>query len=146
VKSACGEFLSAAVVLSVPLGIAFSFPFGAFGFRAAEDVRRPVRTAFVTLTPETERQALRTVRTTWRGKTGAARQMQSDLLAAELPDDRRLSVLSVRDRSCPPPLPAVRCELTPFLPSQKAPPPSPIAADRTPEPLAFPREELLKMN
>jgi len=145
-RSVGSEILSMATVLSIPLGILLSFPIGAFGFRAAERVRQPPRTAFVTLTPEAERLALRAVRVSWREKAGQARRLRADLLCAALPEDERLSVLSLRDRSRMPEPPEVVCERTPFLPSQKAPPPMPIAAEAAPEPLAFPREELLKMN
>jgi len=145
VRSVGSEFLSVATVFSIPLAVVLSFPFGAFGFRAMEGVRSPSRAAFVAMTPEVECLALRAVRSPWREKGGEARRLQADLLCTELPEDRRLSVLSVRDRSRLPDPPMVRCERTPFLPSQKAPPPSPIAADAA-EPLTFPREELLKMN
>jgi len=146
VRSVGSEFLSVATVLSIPLGIVLVFPFGAFGFKATEEVRHPVRTAFVTLTPEAERLAERAVRASWQGKADGARRLRADLLSAELPQDARLSVLSARDRSRPPSLLPVRCEWTLFLPSQKAPPPVPIAPEKTSEPLAFPREELLKLN
>lgn len=145
-RSVRAECLSAAVILSVPLGIVLAFPFGAFRFQAEEGMRPAARTAFVTLTPEAEQVALRAVRTSWRERKGGARQVRAELLCAKLPDDGRFSVLSVNDRSHLPPLPAVGCERTPFLPSQKALPPSPIAAKTAPVPLPFPREELLKMN
>jgi len=145
-RSVRAECLSAAVILTVPLGIVLSFPFAAFDFKAAEGTRQAARTAFVTLTPEAEQVALRAVRTSWRERKGGVRQVRADLFCAELPDDARFSVLSVRDRSHLPPLPAVGCERTPFLPSQRAFPPSPIAAKPASDPLPFPREELLKMN
>jgi len=140
------ELLSMAAVLSIPLGIVLSFPLSPFGFRATEVVRRPAQVAFVTMSPEAERLALRAVRASWRERVGGVRRLQADLFCAELPEDERMSVLTVRDRSRPPAPPMAECERTPFLPSQKAPPPRPIAAGAETVPPTFPREELLKMN
>jgi len=146
-RSVGGELLSVSAVLAIPACIVASFPFGAFGFRASEDVRRPGGTvAFVRLDPETERVALRTARASWQTKGGDARRLQADLLLSELPDDGRLSVLTVRDRSRPPDPPFLLRGRTPFLPSQKASPPSPIRSGNAVERPAFPREELLKLN
>jgi len=147
VRSVRAEFLLSAAVLTVPVGIFLSFPFGAFGFRASEGVCPSARAAFVSLSPEAERQALLSVRTSWRETAGGARRLRAELLCAELPEDGRISVLTVRDRSrLPPPLPPIGRVRTGFLPSQKAPPPAPIAAKAASDPLPFPREELLRMN
>jgi len=146
VRSVASEILSAAVVLAVPTAIVASFPFGAFSFRAENGVQRSVRTAFVQMSPQAERLALRTARTSWQAKGAGARRLQADIFCSELPEEAPQSVLSVRDRSRPPSPPALECGLMPFLPSLKAPPPVPIKAANVTEPPAFPREELLMMN
>jgi len=142
-----GEFLSVALVLSIPLGVFVIFPFRAFEFRAAEPVRSPVRAAFVEMTPETERRVLRAARASWREKVGKSRHLRADLFCTELPEDVFRSVLSLCDRTPPPMPPRTGCGWTPFLPSLKAPPPSPVAAGAVEgDGQAFPRKELLKMN
>jgi len=146
VRSVGSEILSIALVLAIPLGIVASFPFAVFGFRAAEPVHRPDRTAFVSMTPEVERQALRAVRASWREKVGSARRMRAELFCAELPEEDHRSVLSPRDRSQPPVPPMAECGRIPFLPSQQAPAPLQLAPTVESDALAFPREELLKIN
>jgi len=145
-RSFASELLSAAVVLTVPTCIVAVFPFDALEFRASEGVTQPVRNAFVRLTPESERLALRSARTSWQEKGVGVRRLQTDIFRVELPEEEPMSVLSVRDRSRPPGMSRIACERTAFLPSLKAPPPILIKSGKMPEALAFPREELLKMN
>jgi len=146
VRSVGGELVSVVLVLAIPLGIVASFPFSVFGFRGSDVAPRSARTAFVTLTPEAERRALHAVRASWKEKVGGARRLRADLFCPELPEEERLSVLSLRDRSRPPAMPQILCEKTPFLPSQKAPPPCSIAPETEPDTQAFPQKELLRLN
>jgi len=145
-RSVGSEILSAAAVLLVPAGIVASFPVGAFGFRTADGVRRSARAAFVKLTPEAERLALRAARTSWQEKDGGVRHLRTDIFCAELPEEAPVSVLSVRDRSLPPAPPAPLRGRTAFLPSLRAAPLTLIKAGSEADPPAFSREELLKLN
>lgn len=147
-RSVRSECLSAVSILTIPLGIFFAFPTEAFHFTAKGDAPCPVRMAFVTMTPQAEQLSLRAVRsaTAWRGKAGSSRRLHTELLCQELPEDKFVSVLSLRDRSPLPTLPLIHMEQTPFLPSQKAPPPTRLPADPAADPLVFSREELLKLN
>jgi len=146
VRSVFSELLSVAAALAIPVGIVGVFPFGAFSFQATAAGKCLARASFVRLTAENERLALRAVRTSWQEKGGGARRLRADLLCAELPEDGRMSVLSIRDRSRPPAPPMALCGRTPFLPSQRAAPPLPIKVENVAEPPTFSREELLKMN
>jgi len=145
VRSVGSELMSVALVLAVPLSIVVAFPFGAFEFEGVNASRRQVRSAFVDVTPEAEQLILRKVRASWKGKVGGARRLQANIFLSELPEDGQRSVLSVRDRSRPPMPAPVAYERTPFLPSQKAPPPLMIAPTVI-EQAVFSREELLKLN
>lgn len=144
-RSVRSELLSAAVVLSAPAAIVAAFPYAALGFRAAQPPARPAMAAMVRLTPEAERAAERAARATWQLR-GESLPGRPELLAPELPESPLRSVLSVRERSRPPAPPDLDCGLRPFAPSRKAPPPEAVGSAPAPEPAAFPREELLKLN
>lgn len=147
-RSARAEIVSVLGVAAIVSAVALSYPYGAMDFRAT--VRTPAKrfvAALVRLTPNEEREALKVVRTSWRGD-GGVRHMRADLFLSELPDDvsgRPVMPDLVRANSSP--LPAAEVDWMPFLPSQRAAPPVRIApADTADDLLAFPRNELLKIN
>ena len=141
------EIASALTVAAVVALVALSYPYGAVGFRASD--RAPAKrfaAALVRLTPEEERDALRVVRTSWRGD-GGVRHLRADLFLAELPDDvSGRPVMPERTRPNPAPMPAAEVGWTPFLPSRRAVPPVRSAPSGTDDLLTFPRNELLKLD
>lgn len=147
-RSVRSEMLSGAIVLSIPVGISLAFPREALRFRALDaDKRSPASVAFVRLSADEERVAMRVARTSWQGASGGSRVVWADLSSMALPDEPRHSVLSVGDRVKVSGMKPVMTELTPFLPSVKAPPPVKIAADdETIETRTFSRDELLKID
>lgn len=145
-KSVRSELASMAVVLSVPAVVAAIFPYGALGFRAASSARSgPKACAFVTLTPEAERQAFKSARTSFRRSERDVRWMHADLSADFLPEAALRLDVSVPAVAGPAELPLVKCERVPYLPSAKARPPVRLPpADTDPE-LPFPRGKLLEI-
>ena len=141
------EIASALTVVTVVALVALSYPYGAVGFHASN--RAPAKrfaAALVRLTPEEERDALRVVRTSWRGD-GGVRHMRADLFLAELPDDvSGRPVMPERVRPNPVPMPAAEVDWAPFLPSRRAAPPVRIEPSGTDDLQTFPRNELLKLN
>ena len=141
------ELVSVAAVLAIPAGIALVFPYDALCFRAAPEKPADPAVAFVRLSPESERLAMRAARTSWRVK-GGAREMRADLSVAPLPDDGRHPVLSSASRrAAGPAVSLVECGRIPFLPSCRAERPAriPDGKDVVSKP-PFSREELLKLN
>ena len=142
VRSEIASVLTVAAVVAL---VALSYPYGAVGFRASD--RAPAKrfaAALVRLTPEEEREALRVVRTSWRG-AGGVRHLRADLFLSELPDDvSGRPMMPSRVRSNPVPMPAPEVDFAPFLPSRRAAPPVRIAPSGTDDLLTFPRNELLK--
>ena len=140
------EFLSAAAVLAVPLGIAAAFPFGALGFSPSRDARpRSAPSASIVFLDEADvTRAMRAARSVPRAEDGERAYI--DLFFRELPDDRSRPMAAVGSRHRSPVPPVVESGIPPFLPSRRADAPVRISAEGEKDALPFPREELLKLN
>ena len=142
------EIFSFALVATVPVAIAFVFPFEAIGFRAAaHDPAPSVACAFVSLGAEEERAALAAARTAWQVDATGVRGLRADLSSGDLPPVPTQPVVSVRP---PRERESADAEYAPnaLPPSVAAPPPAGIAADAeglAPSP-AFSKNDLLKLD
>lgn len=142
------EMASILTVLTVAVGIASVFPYGALAFRATSCSRVVKPTAaFVRLTPDEEARALRAAKTSWQGDGSGVRNARADIFFSELPAETLPTVLSERERTRTFEMPVVGCGMSPFLPSRRAAAPQRIAPpDRQEDPLPFSRKELLKID
>lgn len=143
-----GDFFSLLMVWTLPFCIAAVFPYEAIGFRASEVRNRRLQdggSAIVSLSPAQVTASERAAKATWRkgAETGVWRP---NLLVDTLPDAPHLPVMpiAVRSRMSLPPL--VEVDVSPFLPSRRAGPPTRIVQDKEEEPPTFSRDELLKIN
>lgn len=140
------SFLSVAVVAG---GILLAFPIEAF-FRlrpsAAERGGASAQAvAFVVLDRKTETALVQSAKDTWR-KRGGSDRFYADLVYVDLPESRPDSVLTIESRRRPDAPALAEGGVLPFLPSRGAAKPRQLPTDGDPPPLAFPREELLKIN
>lgn len=147
-RSIRSECAILSVVFALPAALACLFPYGALNFRAsASDGRADAQVAFVTLTPEAERAAVRAARLSSHSSEGDVRTLVADLLADELPQEQSAAVLTLGERSRLPAPTRMEAPVSPFLPSRRAAPPVRIKKEDgdvvTPP---FSKEELLKMN
>ena len=150
-KGLRSALVSAVMVSLTVAAVALSFPYCALKFRPRPDkAAQPAFAAFVTLSPAEEAAAMKAAKSSWNAEAGAVRHLRAELFVSELPKGRDEPALDIADRASrqtPSPIPP---GLSPFLPSQAAPPPKMIEADKPgrkdgPSP-AFGREELLRMN
>lgn len=147
-KSISGELATLATVLAVPMAICLVFPYEALHFKASSGRSEAGPSlAIVQLSSAEERKAIRVARMSLRGDDESVRRLHADIYLEELPEDPVSSVLSVEERHLAAPPPVVECGLMPFLPSQAAPPPARIApGEASGADLAFPRQEMLRLN
>ena len=147
-----GDFLSAAIVLATVGALAAAFPFDAMSFRPRpSEGTRGAFAAFVSLTPAEEAAAMKAAKSAWNAESGGVRHLRAELFSNELPEAESEPALGLLDRlarQTPEPIPP---GLSPYLPSQAAPPakaiPAEKAADEGGEAApAFSREELLRID
>ena len=145
-RSIGSEILSVATVLTVPLGLAAIFPYGALGFSSARTAPRATQAsaAIVFLDDAAVARTLRAAKTTPRGEERGRAYI--DLLDAELPGAVAVPMMSVDSRPRPEALPVVGNGIPPFLPSRRASAPVRISVETGRDDAPFPRAELLKMN
>ena len=142
------EIFSFALVASVPVALAFAFPYEAIGFRAAARGGAPSAVcALVSLDAEEERAALAAARTAWQVDSTGVRGLRTDLSSGDLPPMPVRPVVPVRlARS----LSNADVGYAPnaLPPTVGAPPPAGIVADAEPSAAkpAFSKEELLKID
>ena len=147
-----GDFLSAAIVFATVGAVAVAFPFDAMSFRP-----RPVKTArdafaaFVSLTPAEEAAAMKAAKSSWNAESGGVRHLRAELFSNELPEAESEPALGLQDRLARQAPEPVAPGLSPYLPSQAAPPAKAIPAEKAADEggeasPAFSREELLRID
>ena len=143
------EISTLATVLAVPAALALVFPYGAIGFRPASRTEAfRSSAAFVEMTMEEQKEAMRAAKTSWQVDSGNARRLRADLSVGVLPED--VSPISL-DAVIGPSRSAV--SVVPYGPeahplSLAAPAARRIANDAKPKAAApaFPKEDLLKLD
>ncbi len=143
------EISSLVAALALPAVAVFAFPWSALSFRPQSPAApKPAFAAFVTLTPEQEAQAMRRAKAATSVEAGGVVLPRADLLLGELPGDPPRPVARIEDRARPDAAPRRAWTPGAWLPSQAAPRPAPIAADAAASEaaLAFPKEELLRLD
>ena len=141
------EMTTMFLVLLVPAVVLSVFPFASVGFKASTaSSSLPARAAFVVLTEEQEKAALASARTSWQGDSGV-RRLRADLSVGELPETDLKPVLDVRERPSHVSILPVAYPAGPFVPSAAAGRPKRIGVTKgEPRPVAFSREDLLKID
>ncbi len=143
------EISSLVAALTLPAVAVFAFPWSALSFRSQTPAAaKPAFAAFVTLTPEQEAQAMRRAKSATSVEAGGIVLPRADLLLGELPDDPPRPVSRIEDRARPDAAPRRAWTPGAWLPSQAAARPEPIAADgdASKSMLAFPKEDLLRLD
>ena len=143
------ELLSLLPILALPLAVGLLFPYEAVGFRGTSARRgTPPSCTFVELGEGVEERALDLVRAAFSVKPELFRSMREDLLLSPLPEEAAAPILTPDDRRPPAPSRVVVYDVLPMPPTLAASDPEPVAEDgpARPEPPAFPREELLKID
>ncbi len=143
--------VSAVMVSLTVAAVALAFPYGALTFRPRPaKAAQPAFAAFVTLSPAEEAAAMKAAKSSWNAEAGAVRYMRAELFVSELPKGRDEPALEISDRVSRQTPSPISPGLSPFMPSQAAPPPRMIKAEKSGDkdvPLqVFGREELLRMN
>ena len=144
--------MSAAVVFATVGAVAVVFPFDAMSFRP-----RPAKeahtafAAFVSLTPAEEAAAMKVAKSSWNAESGGVRHLRAELFSNELPEAESEPALGILDRLARQAPEPVAPGLSPYLPSQAAPPATAIPAEKAADDEgesspAFSREELLKID
>ena len=142
------EIFSFALVASVPVALAFVFPYEAIGFRAEErDPAPSAACAFVSLDAAEERAALAAARTAWQVDATGVRGLRTDLSSGDLPPMPTQPVIPARP---PRERASADAEYAPntLPPTVAAPPPAGISADAeapAPSP-TLSKEALLKLD
>jgi len=146
-----GDFMSTAIVLATVGAVAVAFPFDAMSFRPQQSKdARAAFAAFVSLTPAEEAAAMKAAKSAWNAESGGVRHLRAELFSNELPEAENEPALGLLDglvRQAPEP---VTPGLSPYLPSQAAPPAKAIHAEKADvgdeSAPTFSRKELLKID
>ena len=147
-----GDFLSAAIVIATVGAVAASFPFDAISFHPRPTKgSRAAFAAFVSLTPAEEAAAMKAAKSSWNAESGGVRHLRAELFSNELPEAESEPALGVLDRLARQTPEPVAPGLSPYLPSQSAPPAKAIPAEKASDEggesaPAFSREELLRID
>jgi len=147
-----GDFVSAAIVLATVGAVAASFPFDAISFRPRPSKEsRAAFAAFVSLTPAEEAAAMKAAKSAWNAESGGVRHLRAELFSNELPEAENEPALGLLDRLARQAPEHVAPGLSPYLPSQAAPPAKAIPAEKSADEggesyPAFSREELLRID
>lgn len=143
------ELVSLLTVLSVPVAIAFVFPYDAVHFKPQRGLDScESLAAFVSLTEDEQLTAMRSAKTAWQVDSDGVRRLRVDLSLGELPDDAAATFLDVG--VVPSRSPASLVEYAPpaYPRTLAAPPAARLAKDEAapvPQP-PFPKSELLKLD
>ena len=146
------EIRSLAFVGALAVVLLLAFPMYAVGFRApAVPGDRPSSAAFVTLTPEAERQAVLAARTPWQSDGGSRRSLRVWLSLVDLPEESVVQDSFSPDSEAPwqaePAFGPADYPMPPWRPSRAADRPTRLAPEAEPKRIpAFSRDELLKLN
>lgn len=142
------EIYSLIAVLCAPFIIAIVFPYGAIGFRAADEKpAAPSLCAFVTLSEEETDAAIAAARSAIKTSSGSLARLRADLSLSSIPEESSLDVADISQRTSFP-KPGIVTFDDPLLPATcAAPPPATIApsGDKPAKSLPFPRLELLQL-
>ena len=147
-----GDFMSAAIVIATVGAVAVAFPFDAMSFRPrSARESRAAFAAFVSLTPAEEAAAMKAAKSAWNAESGGVRHLRAELFSNELPEAESEPALGILDRLSRQNPEPISPGLSPYLPSQAAPPakaiPAEKAADEGGEAApTFSREELLRID
>lgn len=147
-----GDFVSAAIVLATIGAVAVAFPFDAMSFRPKQAKEaRAAFAAFVSLTPAEEAAAMKAAKSAWNAESGGVRHLRAELFSNELPEAENEPALGLLDRLARQAPEPVSPGLSPYLPSQAAPPAKAIPAEKAADEggeasPAFSREELLRID
>lgn len=136
------------MVASVPTALMLVFPYRAVGFKAEPSPRsgRPGHCRFVELTAEEEAGALNAARSAWSTDAGDLRRIRLELMGSELPEPELGELLECSFRVGEKPPSRFMPDLLPATRGADAPHKLPPAPESQPQPAAFPREELLKID
>lgn len=141
------EIISLVLLLVIPVSILLAFPYEAIGFRAAppRGARSP-SCAFISLTADQERAALKVARSAWQVDAKGVKGLRLELSSGDLPSTPIARVLPVRA-----PQEAIRRTVgfAPNLlpPSTGAAAPVKLMSDKElPRGPVFPRAELLEID
>jgi len=140
------ELRAMATVLVVTAAVAAAFPYGATGFRATPgSAQTTASVAFVVLTPEAERTAMRIAKGAWQMDASGVRRHRARLPLGVLPEEDGFDAVTIGGRPVSEPPDDIPSGPAPLVPTMAAPAvralaaPAVEAAER-----AFSRDELLK--
>ena len=148
-RSLRSELLPLAAVLSLAFAMYVVVPHAAVVFSPKAAAPRPSTSAcaWISLSPEEEAKALSVARSAWQVDPASVRRLRARLLTSNLPLETQLPVLRVADRLRTDSRRDVGYAPSVLPPTLAAPAARaiPMAASSGPL-LAFPREELLKLD
>lgn len=150
-RSLRSEMLPVSVVLSIPLILAWIFPYCALmptsNLDAGAIGATPASCAFAELDEIEEAAAIVAARTAWHVNSEGVKSLRIEMFADDLPEDASGPVLEIRDRTRVSHGVAIGYETT-MLPSDlRAAAPSKLEKPAPPaKPLPFPKDELLKLD
>ena len=149
-RSVRSEILPIAVVLAIPLLLAWIFPYSALSplARQTDGAMGPTRPfyAIVALNADEEAMALAAARTAWHVNSEGVKRLRIEMFADDLPEDASGPVVEIDQRTRARGSNAIPYKPV-FLPSDfRAPAPVVLPKpENPPKPQPFPKEELLKL-